>query len=321
LFDPNINAIVAQQCGDDQRRRDAAYRTIFIAMNVGAMLGPLICGYVALRMNARYGFVVGSLFSLLSFFSFRSARRGFANSAAREQEKAIANSPGTDRPASNARGWRGSQILVLAMLGLLGIVFWAVYDQLGSSVTLLVERYVRRTFWSFETPAGYVQSINPFLVIILGPLFSLLINKSSGAQKRQGQSGALVLGLLLLGAGFGLLALGCRQVGNANAQHSVDWSWIWGAILLATLGELLFFPRSMSLAAELAPAGRRALVFGAWAATAGLGAYLSGTMAGFMNDFGRLSTFFGISAVVCFAMGLVFVISVPTVKGSRLIAI
>jgi POT family proton-dependent oligopeptide transporter len=127
----------------------------------------------------------------------------------------------------------------------------------------------------------------------------------------------MLFGLLLLGAGFGVLALGTGGVGNLRVPGSVGWSWIWGAILLSTVGEFLFVPISMSMAARLAPSRRRGLVFGAIAATAGLGFYLSGTMAGLMNDFSSLSTFFGVSAFACCMMGLVFLIMMRAIGRTR----
>src|SRR5205807_559011 len=127
----------------------------------------------------------------------------------------------------------------------------------------------------------------------------------------------MLLGLMMLGAGFGLLALGTIGVAGAKMQGSVGWSWIWGAILLSTVGEFLYVPISMSLVAKFAPPGRRGFVFGAMLATAGLGFYLSGTMAGLMNDFGNLSTFFGVSAAACCIMGLVFLIMLRVIRRTQ----
>jgi POT family proton-dependent oligopeptide transporter len=304
LFDPNMNAIIAQQCGDDERRRDAAYRAVYIAINVGAMLGPLVCGYIAVRVNPRYGFIAGAFFSFLSFLLFRSATRSSASSDARDQEQRAAGAA----PASSGGGQWRRQWLLLTMFALLGIVFWGVFDQLASSVTLLTERYVHRTFWSFEIPAGYVQSINPFLVILLGPLFAFLAKRKPNSEKPQREGGMMLLGLVLLAAGFGVLALGTVGVGTVRVPGSIGWSWIWGAILLSTVGEFLYVPMSMSIAARLAPEGRRGFVFGALMATVGLGSYLSGTMAGLMNDFGSFPRFFGTSAVACCLMGVVFLV-------------
>ncbi len=315
MFDPNMNALIAQLCNDAQRR-DAAYRMLFVGINVGAMLGPLICGYVAIKTKVRFGFIVGALFSLLGLLLFRLMA---APAAILVSDQSTANNHAAiDAPPSSAEERKLQRnLLALAALGLLGIMFWAVYDQLGSSVTLLAERYVHRTFWSFEVPAGYVQAINPFLVILLGPLFSLMIKQTPAGERNESRYGTMLLGLLLLGAGFGLLALGSRGVGAAGVGHTVGWGWIWVAILLATAGELLFVPRSMSLAAALAPHGRRALIFGVWSATAGLGAYLSGTMAGFMNDFSSLAIFFELSMLMCLGTGLLFFIIMSAVEKHR----
>src|SRR5205823_4333934 len=121
MFEPNMNAIIAQQCGDDQGRRDAAYRAVYIAVNVGAMLGPLLCGYIALRMSPRYGFIAGGLFSLVSFLLFRNATRSSASRRAREQQQAAANAAGGAEPASTAGPQAPSRRPVLASVAGAGL--------------------------------------------------------------------------------------------------------------------------------------------------------------------------------------------------------
>jgi hypothetical protein len=54
---------------------------------------------------------------------------------------------------------------------------------------------------------------------------------------------------------------------------------------------------------------------GAWSATFGVGAYLSGKMSGLMSAFNHLSGFFAISAGACWLTPVVFVVGVRFMRG------
>lgn len=319
LFDPNLNAALAENYRTDKSLRDSAYSVLYSGINVGAMLGPLICGYIAVQINWSYGFLSGGFVSLIGLLLFRMSVHkpdlDKTNPHSTVSSISIANDPNEDGRTTMSTL---SLLATLGVIALLAITFWAVFDQLGSSVTLLVQRHVRRNLGSFEVPAGYVQSINPFLVIVLGLLWSFVIKRRSAA-KHGRDAKVLVFGLILLGTGFGLLALGSAFV-DLGTQATISWIWILVAVVFATVGELLFATRSFSVVAGLSPAKRRALILGAWSATFGIGAYLSGTMAGFMNTFARLSTFFAISACVCWLTGLAFLVVVRVMRSRMMIS-
>jgi len=300
LFDPNLSVAVARK-HHDARSRDAAYTVLYTSINIGAMLGPLLFGFIAIRTDARLSFLLGGLWPLIALFTFRSATRdGSLSSSTGGTEETLRDNRVQH---STERGWRLSRrrTMTLVLLGLAGIVFAAVFDQLGSSVTLLTQEHVSRDVGSFKLPAGYVQSINPLFVIILGPLFALAAKHLQSSGQTLGRVGVLSLGILLVGSGFGVLALASSGISH---HVTVKWVWIIVSIFLATVGELLFAPLALSLVASLSPPGRQSFLLGAWSATYGIGAYLSGTMAGLMNRFGAFSLFFGISAAACWVTGL-----------------
>ncbi|HEX7313627.1 MAG TPA: MFS transporter [Pyrinomonadaceae bacterium] len=306
LFDPNMNAVVARIYRTDRDLRDAAYTILYSGINLGAMLGPVVCGYVALQINPRYGFLVGGLASLIGLLLFATVKSEDKDEPASDASAASVSIPKEKTDTSLA----GRPFIVIGGLAVLAIIFWAVFDQLGSSVTLLVQRHVDRNVGSFEVPAGYVQSINPFLVVLLGPSLSLAFKRRASSSKRPRNMELLLSGLILLGVGFGLLALGSRGVGGQGTQATVGWLWILSTILLSTVGELLFAPASTSMVAGLSPEKRRAFIMGAWSATFGVGAYLSGTMSGLMSAFDNLQVFFAISAGACWLTALAFIVGV-----------
>ena len=314
LFDPNMNAVVGQIYRTDRDLCDAAYTILYSGNNFGAMLGPLICGYVALQINWRYGFLVGGLSSLIGLLLFRTVKSQDVSKSSSDASAGSVSIPKGPDEKVDMTLLAGRRFRIIGGLAMLAIIFWAVFDQLGSSVTLLVQRHVNRNLGSFEVPAGYVQSINPFLVVLLGPTLSLALKRRASSAKHPRTMELLLFGIILLGAGFGLLALGSRGVGGQGTQSTVNWLWVLSFILLATVGELLFAPAATSLVARLSPVKRRALIMGAWSGTFGVGAYLSGAMSGLMSGFNHLSGFFAISAGACWLTVLAFIVGMRSMR-------
>jgi POT family proton-dependent oligopeptide transporter len=208
--------------------------------------------------------------------------------------------------------------LFLTIFALTGIVFATVFDQLGSSVTLLVQEHVRRVIGSFEFSAGYTQSINPLLVIMLGPVFALAMKHKIPNKLHLSRTTILVLGALFLGGGFAVLSLATLGVGVAGDRTTVSWIWVFLAIFLSTVGELMFAPIALSLVSGLGAARHQSFLVGAWTAVNGIGSYLSGTMAGIMESLGLFSLYLGISAVACWVVAILFWITSRTVYMSAI---
>ncbi|MDX6404649.1 MAG: proton-dependent oligopeptide transporter, family [Blastocatellia bacterium] len=319
LFNPNMNVAVSEHYQGNENLRGAAYTILYSAINLGAMLGPLVCGYIALRTSWRGGFLAGLPFSFIGLMSFGLSARSDKKSnispdpdgchAQRSEEELQSAVP------------RKTLVRVLVMLGLLSIVFAGVFDQLGSSVTLLVHRHVSRTFFSFQMPAGYVQSINPFLVILFGPWLSLMIKQGRLGSTKRSKMKILAWAFLLLGTGFLLLSIGSLRIGDPGTQAKVSWLWIIFAILLASFGELLFGPTSVSLVAGFAPQKRKGLAMGVWSATIGIGVYLSGSLSGLMSSSGRLAEFFAISAGGCLLGCVLLMMSLSRLFKHRMVAV
>ncbi len=69
LLKPNISAIVGEFYPPGDPRRDGGFTIFYMGINVGAALGPLICGFLA-QENWHYGFAAagfGMLFGLIQF--------------------------------------------------------------------------------------------------------------------------------------------------------------------------------------------------------------------------------------------------------------
>ena len=56
LLKPNISTMVGALYTENDVRRDAGFSIFYMGINIGAMIAPLICGYLGENINWHYGF-------------------------------------------------------------------------------------------------------------------------------------------------------------------------------------------------------------------------------------------------------------------------
>jgi POT family proton-dependent oligopeptide transporter len=95
---------------------------------------------------------------------------------------------------------RSAAILVLFVSSAL---FWAAFEQAGSSLSLFAERGTDCRIFGFSFPASWFQSVQPIFVIALAPVFAWLW--LAMGSREPSSPGKFALGLLLGGLAFAIL--------------------------------------------------------------------------------------------------------------------
>jgi POT family proton-dependent oligopeptide transporter len=171
------------------------------------------------------------------------------------------------------------RVAVIAVLFVSAAMFWSGFEQAGSSLNLFAKEQTQRMIASlkFEIPAGWFQSLNAGFIILLAPVAAA----TWVALGRRGRDPSLAtkmgLGLMLLAAGFFVLAIGAKR---ALAGGPVWPSWLIVTYLLHTLGELCLSPVGLSSVTKLAPQRYVGQMMGVWFLAASLGNLIGGLIAG-----------------------------------------
>ena len=58
---PNISTLVGALYSKNDARRDAGFSIFYMGINVGAMIAPLVCGYLGENINWHYGFIAAAV--------------------------------------------------------------------------------------------------------------------------------------------------------------------------------------------------------------------------------------------------------------------
>ncbi|MBM6576296.1 peptide MFS transporter [Microvirga sp. SRT01] len=165
------------------------------------------------------------------------------------------------------------RILAALFLIALSPLFWALFEQTGSSLNVYTDQQVDRSLLGWEIPASWFQSVNPFFIITLAPIFGALWVKLARAGREPSAAFKFGIGLVLVGAGFFVLTYGAPAQGLTPAIVII--------LLYAfhSAGELLFSPVGLSSMTRLSVGSMTGLMMGTWFLATAAGNFLAGVIA------------------------------------------
>ncbi|MFW6084150.1 MAG: peptide MFS transporter [Gemmatimonadota bacterium] len=202
------------------------------------------------------------------------------------------------------------RLMVIFWLFLLAAIFWSGFEQAGSSLNLFARDLTERSLLGFEVPAGWLQNVNPFFIIVLAPVFGWLWTWLAHRKKNPSIPMKFALGLLGLSAGFFVIAWGAA---NATPTDGASMGWLVATYFLFTCGELALSPVGLSSMTKLAPPGRLGQMMGVWFIAAALGNLFAGLVAGRLETLPENVLFMNVAIFVGFA-GVIALLLSPFVK-------
>ena len=362
LLKGNVSTIVGQLYTQGDPRRDSGFSLFYMGINLGALISPVICGYVGERISWRLGFGVAGLGMLAGVIQYLLTSRhlgsaGLHPASTGDPEKDLREK----KTAMRTIGIGLAVVAVLAALGMSGIVelnanlisdgfgwcllaisvvifsyliffgnwspverkrcaailvlfvssslFWAAYEQAGSSLSFFAERGTDCTVLGYAFPASWYQSVQPVFVVLLAPVFAWIWLKMG---RREPSSPAkFSLGLLFGGLAFAILVPAAYTVVGGS---KVGPYWLTGTYLLQTLGELCLSPVGLSAMTKLAPARAAGFIMGIWFLTNSIGNWLAGKAASMYSSV-PLPTLFGANAGFSIVAAIVLALMIkPTVR-------
>jgi len=204
------------------------------------------------------------------------------------------------------------RLLLVTILFAGSCIFWGVFEQAGSTLTLFAKDETRNTILGFSFPSSWWQSVNSVFIIALAPLFAWLWART--AHRDPTSVVRFALGLLFVGLGYALLVGGAL---GAEGEARVSPGWLLGVYLLHTIGELCLSPVGLSSMTKLAPPRVVGMMLGVWFLSISVGSFLGGRVAGVYEEF-ELPTLFACVAASAVVMAVVMVLLVRPAR--RLLA-
>lgn len=127
LLKPNTSALVGDLYPEGGARRDAGYSIYYMGINLGALFGPLVCGFLGEKVDWHYGFGAAGVGMVVGLIVYRLTLRNLGSAGALPQ-------PAHEEPAMQKaflqRSWTGlwigvAVIALVFALGAFGIVHYS----------------------------------------------------------------------------------------------------------------------------------------------------------------------------------------------------
>ncbi len=324
LLKPNISGMLGMLYKEGDPRRDGGFSIFYMGINIGAMLSPLVCGYLAQGTEFKawltsvglsehhswhWGFGAAGVGMMIGLIHYVIQWKQLGTAGLRPQKKESETNDGKN--ANEAlTPVEVKRLGAIAVLFVFNILFWAIYEQGGSSLNIFADKCTDTTIGGWAFPSSWLQTFQATFVIIFAPLFSILWLKLG--DKQPSAPAKFAIGLMLLGLGIALMV----PASVLAAQGKVSPLWLIAVFLLQDMGELCLSPVGLSTVTKLAPARLVGITMGAWFIGMALGNGLAGYVGGFFDEknLSGMSTLFGSMAAAAFVGTIVLFLLVPTVR-------
>jgi POT family proton-dependent oligopeptide transporter len=321
LLKPNISAMVGGLYSENDPRRDSGFSIFYMGINIGALLAPLVVGFMAQHERFKtfvasigfnpltswhWGFGAAGVGMTIGLITFVLNRRKLQGVSEKVMKKVDVADAATKQPLTSS-DWK--RIGAVFIFFLFTILFWGAYEQKGASLNLLAKALVRTEVFGFNFPSSWLQSCTPLFVILLAPVFSYLWVRLG--DKQPSSPVKFTLGLVFIGLAYVLIVPGVAL----TAHGKISPLWLVGLYFLEVVGEMCLSPVGLSTVTKLAPAKLVGIMMGVWFLAASFGSKLAGYLSGFyVPDAGVLVKLFGGIAAGLLVSAALLALLTPKVK-------
>ena len=331
FFKPNISILVGKLYKDGDERRDSAFSIFYMGINLGALIAPIVIGVLtddifAAKDNSgeiisygyRYGFLAASIGMLLGQVVFNLlAPKYLGEIGTKPVAKLEKQEEGQQVDTLNKE--EKDKISVIFILFLFAVFFWAGFEQAGSSIALYTDNYIDRDvtlpfIGDWTIPSSWFQSVNPFFVVTLAPLFAMFWSSPLG--RKISTPIKMGVGMVILGIGFWFMLGAVSERGGDIKDTAVKASLFWLVMtyFIHTVGELCISPVGLSVVTKLSPPKLASVLMAVWMLSSSVANFLGGFIAAYVEKMGAGQIFTYISGFVIVCGVLLILLNKPISK-------
>ncbi len=267
LLKGNISTQVGELYAEtDGEGRTRAFAIFSIGINVGAVVGPLLCGLLAQLYGWHAGFGLAGLLMLIGLLTYIAGFRYLP----RDRPRAI---PKPAMAPLDRRQWR--IVGALAVVSAITIFQSIGYYQNTNLALIWISRSVDLTLLGFHVPVAWFNSIDPLASILGVPLLFALWRRQAVRGTEPDDLGKIAVGAWLTATANLLLVGACLISSRTSPLVPLLYDILLG------IGFLYYWPTLLALVSRAAPASVKATMMGAVFLTLFVGNMIIGWLGGF----------------------------------------
>ena len=319
LFKPNISTMVGKLYAPGDARCDSGFTIFYMGINAGALVAPIVCAsLIGQKFGYRWGFFAAGTGMILGLMMFQLLKSWLGHvgtaPAGKEGAKPVVQvllaaivlvvpvyfllsqseilggllialmlALATYFVISGVRSGSRQQLhryIAMLILFAANILFWALFEQAGSSLNFLAQDFVRMpdvSIFGWTPTFEIFQSVNPIFIILLAPFFAAMWVKLDRADWNPSIPRKFAYGLAGAAIGFYVLVFAIQNVVGEDGK--ISWIWLTLTYLIHTMGELCLSPIGLAMVTKLALPKETGLAMGGWFLSIAMANYVAGRIA------------------------------------------
>jgi POT family proton-dependent oligopeptide transporter len=263
----NISAQVgALYPPEDEAWRTRGFVIFSTAINIGAVIGPLLCGLLAQVYGWHYGFGIAAIFMLLGLATYLY---GYRYLPARVERR---KSEGTQLTAVERR-------IVCALVAVIIITIFqsTAFYQVFNVNSIWIQQHVALDLGTFRIPVPWFQSINSIFSIVGVPLVLWIWRRQALRRREPDDLAKIGTGAWIAAASNLILVAAIFVAGNSLVHPLVPFLYSAGL----GISFLYYWPTLLALVSQAAPAKVNATLMG----LVFMSLFVSNTLIGWIGGF------------------------------------
>ena len=311
LLKPNISSLLGNEYLAHSPRRESGFTIFYMGITTGIILGTTLPSYLSEHFGWSTSFASAAIGMVIAFMVFRVGITIYKikdyNSYTFQYKQTIAslvllimlwalsfyilNSPQLANimfgcvvlfssiyilySVSKESANQARQTLVIGLLCLISVMFWAFYFQMFMSLTLFISRMVESSLFGMEFPPPYYITIQSIGMLIIGYFLSRKYPQQTLIERGISTGKKFLLAMLFMTIAYVIIVLASNF---ANKAALISPLLIIPAYLMISLAELLLSPVGLAAITFLADKNKVSTMMGIFLASLGIGGFLSGKL-------------------------------------------
>ena len=244
---PSIASNVGDQFSQANRHLlSRAFSWYYFGINIGSSTSSLLTPWLLENYGPSVAFGVPGIFMLLATVTYWLGRNRFVHVP-----------PAGKSYIEDLMGSEGQRVAKrLLVIYLLVAAFWSLFDQMGSTWVIQAQSLNREIF-GYEMLPAQIQAANPFLILILIPIFSYIVYPFMSRFFRVTTKRKMCIGMFLAATPFLVTAWIETQLLNGLIPH-IGWQLL--AYFLLTTAEVMLIVTCLEFSYTQAPQKMKSFV-------------------------------------------------------------
>jgi len=255
---PCVSAHVGDQFGkSNQHLLTKVYQWFYFSINFGAFLSTLLTPWVLQNYGPHWAFGIPGVLMAFATLLFWLGRNQF-----------IHIPPGGKKFIEETLSPEGlGAIAKLMIIFSFVAVFWALFDQTGSS-WVLQAKSLDRTLLGFTFLESQIQAVNPILILTLIPIFQFILYPLVNKVFTLTPIRKISIGLFVMVGGFAIVSMLQQRI-DAGFEPSIGWQFLAYGVLTAS--EVMVSITCLEFAYTQAPKNMKSIVMAVFLLSVSLG--------------------------------------------------